>query len=72
MAQWAVAGQMPFPCPQSKIPLTAGLQSGRLRRSVESDVIPAKAGIQFPSDMDPRLRGGDVLNFHFYGWASGP
>ena len=28
-------------------------------RSVESHVIPAKAGIQFLPDMDPRLRGGD-------------
>jgi hypothetical protein len=32
-------------------------------RSVESHVIPAKAGIQFLPDMDPRFRGGDVLTF---------
>jgi hypothetical protein len=31
--------------------------------SVESHVIPAKAGIQFFPDMDPRFRGGDVLSF---------
>jgi hypothetical protein len=30
---------------------------------VESHVIPAKAGIQFLRDMDPRFRGGDVLTF---------
>jgi UDPglucose--hexose-1-phosphate uridylyltransferase len=30
----------------------------QLRRSVESHVIPAKAGIQMP-EVDPRLRGGD-------------
>jgi len=29
----------------------------------ESHVIPAKAGIQFLPDMDPRFRGGDVLTF---------
>jgi hypothetical protein len=32
-------------------------------RSVESHVIPAKAGIQLLPDMDPRFRGGDVLTF---------
>jgi hypothetical protein len=26
-------------------------------------VIPAKAGIHFLPDMDPRFRGGDVLTF---------
>jgi hypothetical protein len=31
--------------------------------SVESHVIPAKAGIQFLPDMGPRLRGGDALTF---------
>jgi hypothetical protein len=31
--------------------------------SVESHVIPAKAGIQFLADMEPRFRGGDVLTF---------
>jgi hypothetical protein len=31
--------------------------------SVESDAIAAKAGIQFLPNMDPRLRGGDVLTF---------
>jgi hypothetical protein len=31
--------------------------------SVESHVIPAKAGIQFLPDMDPRFRGGEVLTF---------
>jgi len=31
--------------------------------SVESHVIPAKAGIQFLPDMDPRFRGGDALTF---------
>jgi hypothetical protein len=31
--------------------------------SVESHVIPAKAGIQFFQDMDPRLRGGDGVTF---------
>jgi hypothetical protein len=29
----------------------------------ESHVIPAKVGIQFLPDMDPRFRGGDVLAF---------
>jgi hypothetical protein len=37
--------------------------------SVGSHVIPAKAGIQFLPDMDPRFRGGDVLTFIS---ASGP
>jgi hypothetical protein len=32
-------------------------------RSLESLVFPAKAGIQFVPDMDPRFRGGDVLTF---------
>ena len=31
--------------------------------SVESHVIPAKAGIHFLPNVDPRLRGGDVLTF---------
>ena len=31
--------------------------------SLESHVIPAKAGIQFLPDRDPRFRGGDVLTF---------
>jgi hypothetical protein len=35
-------------------------------------VIPAKAGIQFLPDMDPRFRGGDGKDFHFLGWAKGP
>jgi hypothetical protein len=41
-------------------------------RSVQSHVIPAKAGIQFLLDMDPRLRGGDEKDFHFLEWAKGP
>jgi hypothetical protein len=42
------------------------IASGGLKaheNSVESHVIPAKAGIQFLPDMDPRFRGGDVLTF---------
>jgi len=36
-------------------------------RSVESQVIPAKAGIHF-AEVDPRFRGGDDgYDFHFYG-----
>jgi hypothetical protein len=40
--------------------------------SVEDHVIPAKAGIHFLPDVDPRLRGGDEKHFHFLGWAKGP
>jgi hypothetical protein len=40
--------------------------------SVESHVIPAKAGIQL-SEVDPRLGGGDDgQDFHVYGWTAGP
>jgi hypothetical protein len=35
-------------------------------------VIPAKAGIHFVRNVDPRLRGGDEKGFHFLGWAKGP
>ena len=50
-------------------------QSEIPRCAVESHVSPAKAGIQFRPDMDPRspafaedkLRGGDVLTFIFLG-----
>jgi hypothetical protein len=38
-------------------------QNAGMLRFVESHVIPAKAGIQFLPDMDPRFRGGDVLTF---------
>ena len=60
-------------CPHAWTPAFAGLttpviftQSGGPEahgNSVESHVIPAKAGIQFLPDMDPRFRGGDVLTF---------
>ena len=35
-------------------------------------VIPAKAGIHFVGNVDPRLRGGDEKDFHFLGLAKGP
>jgi len=40
--------------------------------SIESHVIPAKAGIHF-AEVDPRFRGGDdSYDFHLCAWTAGP
>jgi hypothetical protein len=44
----------------------------RSRENHPNHVIPAKAGIHFVRNVDPRLRGGDEKDFHFLGRAKGP